>query len=527
MNHRNRNRARAGGWLLVSLLALYSALLCCTAGPALSQANGGASNKTAPDFAGAQGWLNVAKPLTIKDLRGKVVVLDFWTYCCINCMHIIPKLKELEAKYSNDLVVVGVHSGKFDNERNLDNIKQAVSRYGVQHPVVNDSDYKIWNAYGVTAWPSYIIIDSTGHIRGDYRGENGVSELEPQISKLIEEGRAARTLRSSKTIIAPAKPSTRTMLAFPGKITADSANQRLIISDSGHNRILICDTTGKVLKTIGSGVAGLADGTFQTAKFKSPQGVALVQDDLYIADTENHALRRANLNTASVTTVAGTGQQGKPGEVNSVPVLLNSPWDLCWANNQLYIAMAGFHQIWCYSPSSKKFSVLAGTGRESIKDGKLAEAMFAQPSGLSSDGKHLYIADSESSSIRNIDLAGGTVTTLVGKGLFAFGDLDGKFSRAKLQHPLGVLWSEPQLFVADSYNQKIKVLNIQDKLIKTLAGTGKPGKADSKTDGTSAQFSEPSGLALLNRKLYVADTNNNSVRIVDTATGAVSTLTIH
>jgi thiol-disulfide isomerase/thioredoxin len=112
----------------------------------------------APEFPAGMQWLNTATPLRLADLRGKIVLLDFWTYCCINCMHIIPELTALERKYPNELVVIGVHSAKFHNEGDSENIRQAILRYEIQHPVVNDRDFRIWRSYAVRAWPTLMVI---------------------------------------------------------------------------------------------------------------------------------------------------------------------------------------------------------------------------------------------------------------------------------------------------------------------------------------------------------------------------------
>ncbi len=479
----------------------------------------------APEFNGAKGWLNVSNPLSIKDLRGKVVLLDFWTYCCINCMHVIPKLKELEAKYPNDLVIIGVHSGKFNNEKDLDNIRSAVARNHIEHPVINDPDYAIWNAFGATAWPSYVLIDPVGKIQVAFRGENGVVEADPYIANLIATARTNKTLKPGplKLSLESAKMSARSVLSFPGKIIADEKTKHLFIADSGHNRVVVCDADGSILQVIGAGSAGFKDGTFSTALFKAPQGLALHGDELFIADTENHSIRSANLKSKIVSTVAGTGQEGTSRHAGApATTALNSPWDLCWYKDRLYIAMAGFNQIWTYEPASKKLELLAGSGREAIVDGERYRAMLAQPSGLSTDGKDLFVADSEVSAIRSVDLTSAKVTTLIGKGLFVFGDVDGKLQDARLQHPLAVLWHAGKLYVADSYNHKIKVIDLAGKTIKTFAGSGTAGLVE----GKSARFSEPSGLAILDQTIYVADTNNGAIRTINLSTKVVSTLKI-
>jgi DNA-binding beta-propeller fold protein YncE len=479
----------------------------------------------APEITGGRGWLNTDKPLSLAALKGKIVLLDFWTYGCINCIHIIPDLKKLEAKYPNQLVVIGVHSAKFQNEKETENIRRIILRYEIEHPVYNDSEYAVWQNYTVSAWPTQVLIDPAGYIIGGVRGEGNYEILDQSIAKTIEEFRKKGELNEEplKLVLERAKVGDLP-LAFPGKILATT--DRLFIADSNHNRIVVTKLDGTLVDTIGSGVAGAADGAFDKATFYRPQGMALAGDSLYVADTENHLIRRVDLKSRTVETIAGTGQQQTREDVKTGPgrsVPLNSPWDLQLAGRTLYIAMAGPHQIWMLDLDKNEVSTFAGSGREERKDGLLLQAGFAQPSGLASDGKTLYVADSESNIIRAIDLAGGTVKTLVGGDLFEFGDVDGKGDDVRLQHPLGVLTYGDKLLIADTYNHKIKELDPKQEKVTSLFGTGKPGQSD----GQSPSFYEPAGLALANGNLYVADTNNHAIRVIDLKTKQVSTLRIN
>lgn len=479
----------------------------------------------APEFKGEVGWLNVEKPLRIRDLRGKVVLLDFWTYCCINCIHIIPDLKRLEAKYPEELVVIGVHSAKFQNEKETENIRSAVLRYEIEHPVVNDANFSIWGEYGARGWPHMVIIDPEGKVVGSLSGEGNYEVLDSIISRLIAkfENRIDRTpipLALEKEKEPP------TVLAFPSKVLADEESGRIFISDSNHNRIIITDSLGKVLDIAGDGSMGLTDGSFDVAEFDHPQGMALVGDLLYVADTENHALRVLNLQERTVETVAGTGEQASWRSVGGPArtTKLNSPWDLVVRENDplIYIAMAGPHQLWVYVPQQNVVEVFAGTGREDIIDGPLVEAALAQPSGLATDGQNLYFADSEVSALRMVDLAAGQVKTLIGTGLFDFGDRDGAFEQALLQHVLGVAYKDGKVYLADTYNHKIKVADLQSRTLSTFVGTGSPGVGSV----TAPQFYEPGGIGIAGDLLYVADTNNNAVRVVNLNTKEVSTLNL-
>ena len=252
--------------------------------------------------------------------------------------------------------------------------------------------------------------------------------------------------------------------------------------------------------------------------------MALDGDSLYVADTENHLIRRVDLKSKTVETVAGTGQQSREyfRQGPARTIALSSPWDLQIVGRQLYITMAGTHQIWKLDLEKQEVSTFAGSGREAREDGALLEAGFAQPSGIASDGEKLYIADSESNIIRTIDLASGQVETIVGGDLFDFGDVDGSGDKVRLQHPLGVVSFEDKILIADTYNHKIKELDPRTRTVKTFLGIGKPGQSD----GVAPSLYEPGGLSIANETLYIADTNNHAVRTVDLKTKKASTLNI-
>jgi DNA-binding beta-propeller fold protein YncE len=475
-----------------------------------------AANKIpAPEFPQNMEWLNVDKPLTMKDLHGKVVLLDFWCFCCINCMHVIPDLHRLETKYGNALEIVGVHSAKYVAEHDSDNIRAAILRYDIEHPVVNDRNFAIWNLYGIHAWPSFILIDPDGNAIGILEGEGAYDAFDQKIGELVKQYDAAGKINRAPIALKLEKDhSPPTPLLFPGKLAADDG--KLYISDSNHNRIVVLNLADRtILQTIGDGKAGLKDGSFAQAEFYRPQGVAVAGDKLYVADTENHAVRVVDLKAGKVSTIAGNGKQGA----------LSSPWDVLVHDNSLLIAMAGHHQIGAIDLRTSKVEPFAGSGLEDISDAPLAQAAFAQPSGLTTDGKQLFSADSETSSIRAMDFdAGGSVRTVVGKGLFDFGDVDGKRETARLQHALGVCWQDGLLYVADTYNNKIKTVNPETGETHTLIGTGHAGFADG--NARLAELNEPSGLTFADGKLYIADTNNHLIRVFDPATGTVDTLHI-
>ncbi len=485
-------------------------------------------NINAPDFPPDLEWLNSDHKISLREFRGKLVLLDFWTFCCINCMHVIPDLKKLEEKYPNELVVIGVHSAKFANEKGTEAIRQAILRYEIHHPVINDHDFEVWGSYGARAWPTLVLINPNGKIIGGQSGEGAFDLFDPIIAKAIPYFTKKGELKPGPVSFAlESQKATPSVLSFPGKISADLKKKRLIITDSNHNRILITDMTGVVVETIGSGSVGNTDGAFGEAQFSHPQGTFLDGDTLYVADTENHLIRIADLKARTVSTVLGTGKQAggynQPGTGRSVE--LNSPWDVLVHDGKLYIAMAGAHQIWVADISNWNARPWAGSAREDIHDGPLAEASLAQPSGLSTDGKKLYWADSETSSIRRVNLNDtATVETIVGAGLFDFGDIDGAAHLARFQHPLGVLYHNGKLYVADTYNSKIRTIDQATATVATFAGTGKGGFADG--DLKSALFFEPGGLVAVDNVLYVADVNNHKIRTIDLASGKVGTLDV-
>jgi DNA-binding beta-propeller fold protein YncE len=437
---------------------------------------------------------------------------------------VLPELDALEKTFPNELVVIGIHSAKFPNEREAESIRQAILRHGLAHPVVNDDRFIVWRSYAVRAWPTLVLIDPEGYIVTAVAGEGHGDQLRPMIAGLIKTHRAKGTLREGPVPLLPEKMP-ETPLAFPGKVLIDPSTGRLFIADTGHHRIVIGEASGKILDVAGTGMGGAADGPFDHATLRSPQGLALTEHFLYVADTENHLIRRLDLEARLVTTIAGTGRQGEVirGWGPAREMALNSPWDLCLVDGSLYIAMAGCHQIWVMELATKEITLFAGTGLENILDGPRLEGALAQPSGICTDGQVLYVADSEVSAIRAIDLRGGErLRTLVGQGLFVFGDRDGIGKEVRLQHPLGVSCAGGQIYVADSYNHKIKVLYPTMRAVKTLFGTGQPGQRD----GRQAEFFEPGGLSATHDHIYIADTNNHRIRLADLTTGEVTTLQV-
>jgi len=492
----------------------------------------------APRFGADKEWLNVERSLdSAHDLAGKVVLLDFWTYCCINCQHVLVDLKALERKYADrPFVVVGVHAAKFANERDVESIRQAVLRESIDHPVVVDRDFDIWSQFTVRAWPTLVLLSPDGRILGQVSGEGQLAVLDALIEAALdlygERGMLdarALPLRLERNHASPRE------LRFPGKLLASAELDRLWIADSGHHRVVECDLDGRFVRVFGSGRAGLRDGSATIAEFHGPQGLTLHEGALIVADTLNHALRRIDLESGETTTLAGDGEQGyeRVEELDAADARLNSPWDVLSLGGELAIAMAGSHQLWSYEFESETLRPLAGDGGEARLDGFADDARFAQPSGLARHGDRLLVADSESSSIRVLELDSRSVSTIAGGSiepgdLFHFGDEDGEGPGRRFQHPLGVA-IEPGAddehalaYVADTYNHRIKLLDPDSGTASAYAGTGQRGAADGECE--SASFCEPGGLSLAGDRLFVADTNNHSVRVIDLIAHEVRTL---
>jgi sugar lactone lactonase YvrE/peroxiredoxin len=505
-------------WLLLGLLAWVVAChpperVAKTAGPPDARSSptlrGGRSfssdqAKLAPPLTGGQAWLQTGAPLSLERLRGHVVVLDFWTYCCVNCLHVLPELARVEREFHDQpVVVVGVHSGKFAAEHDVARLQDAMARYAIAHPVVVDDEFVLWKRYDIHAWPTLVVIDTQGRLRAVKSGEPLAGALSAFIAELLEEARTEGTLAPDRVAIGSPPEPTTGPLAFPGDVAVGD-DGTIAVVDSAHHRVVLARGDGKVLDVVGSGVAGSADGGFVAAAFRRPQGAAFAPGSrlLYVADTANHQIRLVDRDRRRVSTIAGTGRKG--GRRRGGParqVALRSPWGIAVDADAIYVSMAGAHQIW--ELREGRIDPLAGTGRESIVDGPFDVAAFSQPSGLSLDGNQLYVADAESSAIRVVDLERREVRTLVGRGLFVFGDQDGQGAAVRLQHALDVQAAPEGLYLVDSYNDKLKRLDPKTRRVESIVGG-------------NAELSEPSGVARLpDGSILIADTNRHRLRRFD------------
>ncbi|WP_062644924.1 NHL domain-containing thioredoxin family protein [Streptomyces maremycinicus] len=429
----------------------------------------------APELIGKGGWLNTGgQQYTLADLRGRIVILDFWTFCCINCLHVLDELRELEEKHRDTVVVIGVHSPKFVHEAEHGAVVDAVERYGVAHPVLDDPELATWKQYAVRAWPTLVVVDPEGYVVAQHAGEGHVHAIERLVTELEAEHAAKGTLRRGDGPYVAPEPEP-TALRFPGKALLLPSGNFLVSDTTRHQLVELARDGETAVRRIGSGARGFDDGPADTASFNEPQGLALLDDRaVVVADTVNHALRRLDLVSGAVTTVAGTGKQWWQGSPTSGPArgtALSSPWDVALFGDRVWIAMAGVHQLWTYDPAEDTVGVTAGTTNEGLVDGPGAEAWFAQPSGLAAapDGERLWLADSETSALRWVDRE-GAVHTAVGTGLFDFGHRDGAAGQALLQHPLGVtVLPDGSVAVSDTYNHALRRYDPATDEVTTLA----------------------------------------------------------
>ncbi len=429
----------------------------------------------APELIGKGGWLNTGdRQYTLSELRGRIVILDFWTFCCVNCLHVLDELRELEEKHRDTVVIIGVHSPKFVHEAEHQAVVDAVERYEVHHPVLDDPELATWKQYAVRAWPTLVVIDPEGYVVAQHAGEGHAHAIEKLVEELEAEHGAKGTLRRGDgPYVAPEPVATH--LRFPGKalLLPDGG---FLVSDTTRHRLVELDEDGETVRRhFGTGERGLSDGGPDEARFSEPQGLAVLPDGrIAVADTVNHAIRALDLTTGVTSTLAGTGRQWWQGTPTSGPareVDLSSPWDLAWFGDRLWIAMAGVHQLWTYDPEGRDVRVAAGTTNEGLVDGPAAEAWFAQPSGLavSADGERLWIADSETSALRWVD-RDEHVHTAVGTGLFDFGHRDGAASQALLQHPIGVTaLPDGSVAISDTYNHALRRYDPATEEVTTLA----------------------------------------------------------
>lgn len=456
----------------------------------------------APEFHIALEWVN-APPQRLAELKGRAVLLYFFHVGSAWCQSALEDMRLLQNQFSDGLTVLGVHCPKYDAERDPRALLKALNRLFVRFPVVQDADFVTWQHYGVEAWPTAVLIDTEGRVVEMVAGEPLRERLHPLIDRVLE--RAGETdTRVYEAAGSVSRPEPRFPLAFPSGLAV--SERHLYVADTGHNRVLECTLDGRILRQFGSGSGGFIDGGSAEASFMAPRGLALWKDALYVADTGNHALRRISLLDGDVDTLAGTGRSGarpESGMPDPKQCVLNAPWALATAYDKLYVSMAGWNQVWEYDLGRRSLAPLAGSGTLALGDGEGQSSHFAQPSGLALAQHTLFVADSASSSIRGIQLASGKVQTLMGAGLYEFGDVDGSLAQARLQYPLSIVLDPraPQLWIADTYNCALKLLS--------------PATRQVSTQNLGYRLHQPAALAVNRSSLFLANTDAHEVLRID------------
>lgn len=459
----------------------------------------------APEFPAGLEWVNVSEAPMLAGLRGRVVLLWFWTADNANCWNLLPDLAWLESRHHDGLSVIGIHTPKYPQQRDAGSVLKAVNRLGIRHAVASDPDYVLWQRYAIDAWPTAVLIDAEGQVAAVVPGEGRRRDLDQWIARLLDEA-AERDLREYGPAAPAMRAEPRMPLAFPGKVLA--TDDLLFVADSGHHRVLECTHEGRILRQFGSGDPGFWDGRNAECGFNDPQGLAIRDDLLYVADRANHAVRRIRLYGGEVETVLGTGQSGRerPNDADALQTPVGLPTDLAVVADSVYIASAAQNQIWQLDPVRGRVSMLAGSGRLALEDGNGLEAAFGQPSGLAASGLQLLVADAATSAIRLVRLADVRVTTYIGAGPWEFGDASGNRDSARLQNPLA-LALDPRgiVFIADSYNNRLKALSMKTGAVRPL--------------NVNYRFNEPGGLAVGAGALWVANTNVHEIVRIDLASG--------
>ncbi len=463
------------------------------------------ARRPAPEFPAGLDWVNVSEPPTLSALRGRVVLLWFWSYDNVNAWNLLPDLAFLESRYHDGVTVIGIHSPKYPHQHDSGAVLKAVNRLQIRHATASDPDFTLWQHYGVDAWPTVVVIDAEGLVAGVVPGEGRRRDLDDRVAQLLDEA-AERDLREYGPTTTAQRPEPRMTLAFPGKVLA--TDTLLYVADSGHHRVLECTHEGRILRQFGSGDPGFWDGRLSECGLRDPQGMAIRDDMLYVADRGNHAVRRIRLYGGEVETVLGTGEVGRqrPQDADALATRVGTPGDLAILNDKLYVLVSGQNQIWLLDLTRGKVDVFAGSGRLALEDGIALEASFAQPSGFVMSGQQLIVADAAASAVRLVRLLDGRVTTLVGTDLYTFGDASGGRAEARLQNPLAVA-IDPRgiVFIADTYNHRIKAMSLKSGAVRPLT--------------INYRFMEPGGLSVGAGALWVANTNAHEVVRVDLASG--------
>lgn len=459
-------------------------------------------------------WANTQEKPKLGNCAGRVVLLYFWSYSSIHSVQALADLRQLEAKYHDGLVVLGFHCPKFAQEQATSSVLKAVNRHGIRHPVANDSGFRCWQLFNVQAWPTYVLIDAESNVAAMLIGEDQRANLDQLIAQLLDEA-VSKDIRIYESASPVARAEPKLPLLFPTRVLAsDSA---IYIADTGHHRVLECNHDGKILRQFGSNNPGFWDGRGNDVGFFGPQGMALFKDILYVADSGNHAIRRVKLINGEVDTIAGTGHAGRNARIDQSDaraVALNCPVDLTVVGDRLFIAMAGSHQIWLLDLGRQTLSVFAGSGQYGFSDGAGVQCDFSKPFAIASQTQALYVADADASAIRTVRYIDNQVRTVIGSGLYEFGDEDGNNDKAQLQHPAAIAFDSTGtiLWIVDSFNNKIKAMSVRGGGVRALA--------------LAHRFHEPSGICLNGKSMWIANTNAHEIVRVDLGTGRINRLPV-
>ena len=473
----------------------------------------------APEWPAGLDWLNTARPLTLNELRGKIVLLEFWTSNCVNCRENSAALARVRATFPHETMVIGVHSGAGMTRESL---RQAVMRADMLYPIVDDPQHTLARLYNVTTFPIVTLLDPLGGYVLQEVGPIDPDKYCDIVKTMVADYDRAGVLER-KPLVERAAPAVtpeeirepQRVLKFPSRLLV--LGHRLYLADTGHHRIVEIQLdadgrAGEVLRVFGSGRAARQDGAPAEAAFAGPHGLASDGQRLFVADTDNHSVRSVALASGQVTTLVSP----QPGSLSP-----RSPWALALHGDLLFIAMAGFHQVWVLIEpgQSNQVGPFVGNGRAGFANGTAVEASFNQPRDLVLAGPALIVADTFNHALRRITWEGPPRADSLTSGLP--GDSDGPLALAKLSQPGGLaIGPDGRVAVSDSANHKLKL--ISQGQLSTFAGTGEPGLTDGRL--AAARFHQPDGLAWGGSLLYVADAHNHAVRVLDPASGTVSTL---
>ncbi|WP_242107366.1 redoxin domain-containing protein [Luteimonas aquatica] len=457
----------------------------------------------APEFPGHLEWLNLAQPLRMAQLRGKVCALAFVNAGSAWCQQRLGDLANLRLRHGDRLNVVAVHVPRFENERDPARIAPVLRRQKLEFPIAHDADWTLWQQYGIEAWPTVVLIDADGRLRQRWVGEGQLRELEAALTELQNEvvPRAREVdpfeLRQLREPLLP--------LNHPAGLALDRGT--LYIADSGHHRVLACDPGGRVLRQFGSGGPGFIDGPMELSAFNRPRALCVHHNNLYVADSGNHAVRRIDLQTGDVDTVCGAGRPGQPQPgVIADPrrVALDQPRAIAIdATGTMHIATAGDNRIWSLDLGRREIRLLAGSGRLDVIDGVGSAAAFAEPVALAAVQQLLYVCDGAGSAIRSVNTRSGQVSTLLGQGPWEHGHVDGARGEGRLQHPQAIALAPdaPVLWIADSGNDALRSLRL--------------GGGQLATTSLPHRLHAPAGLAVADGAVWISDTDAHAVLRLD------------